>query len=200
MKATLLSACTMVGCAAMLAADSSQDHDLLARLKSLEGMIKITGDRVRIPPLIDEGCVAFQYPHGDANHNRLIGRPVAAIHVYVTEAGVPMFRQRDGVFPVNTIVLKQKFSSLQASMPELYTGMIKREKGYNPRMGDWEFFTAKGDATAIISRGRIDSCMDCHQQFAKTDFVTKRYVSSWPQPKAASGVTDPNAIKQSPGE
>ena len=27
----------------------------------------------------------------------------------------------------------------------------------------------------VTARGKIDSCMDCHAKYDKTDFVTRRY-------------------------
>jgi hypothetical protein len=53
--------------------------------------------------------------------------------------------------------------------------MIKREKGYNPECGDWEFFTLTADATKMTARGRLQSCMDCHVEYSESDFVTKKY-------------------------
>lgn len=74
-----------------------------------------------------------------------------------------------------TIILKQKLATPRSTTPELYTGMLKREKGFNPACGDWEFFTMSGDAQAVTARGRIESCMDCHKRYPQSDFVTKRY-------------------------
>lgn len=149
------------GCSVVLAADISNDSALLARIKSLEGFTRVTSQRVTIPTPIDEGCVFFTYPK--VNHAYLTRAGDPAIHVYITNEGHALFHRRHAAFPEGTIVLKQKFANRSTEVTELYTGMIKREKGYNPKAGDWEFFTANGDATAIVSRGRIDSCMDCHQ-------------------------------------
>lgn len=162
------------GCSVVLAADISKDSTLLACIKSLEGFTRVTNQRVTIPTPVDEGCAEFEHPK--INHAYLTKGSDPAIHVYVTKEAHAMFQQRNTVFPEGTIVLKQKFANRTTEVAELYTGMIKREKGYSPKAGDWEFFTANGDATAIISRGRIDSCMDCHQQYASSDFVTRQYV------------------------
>ncbi|HXB59867.1 MAG TPA: hypothetical protein VNU95_09890, partial [Candidatus Acidoferrales bacterium] len=59
---------------------------------------------------------------------------------------------------------------------ELFTGMIKREVGYNPECGNWEFFTLPGDASKISARGKIQNCMECHKAYKSSDFVTKAYV------------------------
>ena len=30
----------------------------------------------------------------------------------------------------------------------------------------------------VLARGRIDSCIECHQQYAATDYVTRAYMKS----------------------
>jgi hypothetical protein len=105
----------------------------------------------------------------------MMGEKDAEIHVYVSPEGLPGFSKGIEKFPMGTLVLKEKFTGTNAPTPELYTGMLKRESGYNPKAGDWEFFTLTGDRSSVTSRGKIDACMDCHQQYARTDFITKRY-------------------------
>lgn len=97
------------------------------------------------------------------------------VHVYVSLSGEFAMRTRDGVFPEGAIVLKEKFSDATGTNTELFTGMIKREPGYNPECGDWEFFTLPGDASRISERGKIQNCMDCHVEYKDQDFVTKSY-------------------------
>ena len=79
------------------------------------------------------------------------------------------------VFPPGTVILKQKFRDAAVLEPLLYTGMLKREKGYNPACGDWEFFAVTGDGKSVTERGRVSSCMACHRRYSKSDFVTKEY-------------------------
>ncbi|HET6409300.1 MAG TPA: cytochrome P460 family protein [Chthoniobacteraceae bacterium] len=182
MRVTRFALLWVLTCSAVYAAPVPTDADLLARVKKLEGFVRFTKERTPLENRVDEGCVRFDYETdnlGGPGHERLAHR-IAGIHVYVTEGGFASTKGRQTAFPVGTIVLKQKFPTLDATEPELYTGMLKRENGYNPKAGDWEFFTMNGSATAVTARGRIDSCMDCHQQYAKTDFVTKRYVSVFP--------------------
>jgi hypothetical protein len=78
-------------------------------------------------------------------------------------------------FPVGSVVLKQKLDAANAQTAILYTGMLKRDKGYNPECGDWEFFTLGGDVRTVTSRGRLESCMSCHRNYAQSDFVSKQY-------------------------
>jgi len=100
------------------------------------------------------------------------------IHVYVTQAGYRTLVNGKGEYPEGTLILKQKSVDQQARKTDLYTGMQKREKGYNPAAGDWEFFVLNSDATIVESVGRLRSCIGCHAPFRSTDFVSRRYVTA----------------------
>ena len=77
-------------------------------------------------------------------------------------------------FPVDTVILKQKLlREKDVQNVLLYTGMLKREAGFNPECGDWEFFTVSGDGKNLTSRGKLANCMECHKEYPKSDFVTK---------------------------
>ena len=107
------------------------------------------------------------------------------VHVYVTPDGKTAMQTNSGVFPQGAIVLKEKFSDGEGKQTELFTGMVKREVGYNPECGDWEFFTSSADASKITSRGKLKNCMACHVEYKDQDFVTKSYAHISFYPKAA---------------
>jgi hypothetical protein len=62
-----------------------------------------------------------------------------------------------------------------------FEAMVKRGKGFNPEVGDWEFFTLRPrrDGTDILSRGQDavnflgGGCVVCHQAAADFDFVCR---------------------------
>ena len=83
-----------------------------------------------------------------------------------------------GKYPKGTIILKQKFTDEAAKNTEFYTGMRKRQAGYNPEAGDWEFFTLNRSGHTVTARGKIESCMDCHTKYKATDFVSRRYLGT----------------------
>jgi len=60
--------------------------------------------------------------------------------------------------------------------PELLTIMIKREKGFNPRCGDWEFRTA--GSSKQLNTGDVSKCVSCHLQVSKADYTFRTYVSA----------------------
>jgi Cytochrome P460 len=117
-----------------------------------------------------------------------------AVHVYFEKAGRDMMTTGKGVYPVNSLIIKEKLRSSKIVPPvpekpsadskpdsvkystELFTGMLKREVGYNPECGDWEFFIVDASAKNMLARGKIDSCIACHQGYKTTDYVTRAYM------------------------
>lgn len=98
------------------------------------------------------------------------------VHVFTSTNAVEAMQSRTNTFPQGSLILKEKLSYIGGQHTELFTGMLKREPGYNPECGDWEFFTVSADAKKVTSRGKLQQCMDCHVEYAERDFVTKSYV------------------------
>ncbi len=102
------------------------------------------------------------------------------INVYVNRTGRPAMFARS-VFPVGSVIVKQKFErnssgrSFPDSPPLLYTIMIKRSRGYNPEVGDWEFAVVAGDGKKLEAKGKLSNCMSCHQTRKEDDFVFRSY-------------------------
>lgn len=99
------------------------------------------------------------------------------LKVYVNSVGVgEMLHKKKPKFPVGTVIVKEKLATPDGTAPELLTVMIKREKGYNSKLGNWEFMTVSGDGTEITARGKLESCQNCHADYPKNDFVTRVYL------------------------
>jgi hypothetical protein len=88
----------------------------------------------------------------------------------------------DPRFPRGSVLVKKKYYTdgstppREGDAPSLYTVMIKREPGYNPDCGDWEFAVVAGDGREVQARGRLESCMACHESRAQSDFVFRGYL------------------------
>jgi len=74
-------------------------------------------------------------------------------------------------FPVGSILIREKLATATAQNPQVLTVMIKREKGFNPKGGDWSFLTVDGAATKVKSRKKGGECLECHQSARDRDFV-----------------------------
>jgi Cytochrome P460 len=100
------------------------------------------------------------------------------INVYVNSLGkTEMMTKKRPQFPKGTVIVKEKLTTAESTTPELLTVMIKREKGFNPDNGDWEYMTVNGEATEVTAKGKLENCMACHAVEKSTDFVSRRYLS-----------------------
>jgi len=127
---------------------------------------------VRMLPAVAALCAApmpaavTQSPHQDK-----------FVSVYVNEAGrSAMMLQLAPEFPSGSMIVKEKLSTGRSQTPELLTAMIKREKGYNPQSGDWEYLILDGAASHIVRRGKLADCASCHLAYEKTDYVSRIYL------------------------
>jgi hypothetical protein len=117
---------------------------------------------------------------GERDHGALLKSATARklggfYKTYVTPGGAEAIKAEKSVFPEGTMIVKKKFVKGSEDSPELFTVMLKRERGFNPEAGDWEFITLSGDAKTVTSRGKQTSCIECHRLYKDHDFVTKNY-------------------------
>jgi hypothetical protein len=99
------------------------------------------------------------------------------ISVYVNQLGrESMMARLKPEFPQGSIIVKEKLGTQHATVPELLTAMVKREKGYNPESGDWEYFVLDGSASTVKAQGKIEKCQTCHVDSKNTDYVDRSYL------------------------
>ena len=97
--------------------------------------------------------------------------------VYVNDAGRrAMLEEKSPRFPAGSLVVKEKLPARDSKEPELLTAMYKREAGYDPEGGDWEYLVLDGQAREVRARGKLESCRACHQRDADTDFISRNYL------------------------
>lgn len=97
--------------------------------------------------------------------------------VFVNEIGrKSMLEEKSPHFPQGTIIVKEKMPAKDSPTPELLTVMMKREAGFNPENGDWEYLVFDGAGKQVQARGRLDNCQACHTMVAHTDFVYRSYL------------------------
>ena len=134
-----------------------------------EGLVRVTAKAFKVEWYGIWACrlpsVQEHTPHG-----------MHWIDVFVTPGGTNAMMTGTGTYPEGTVILKQKYSDEKATKTEFFTGMLKREQGFNPDAGDWEFFMLDAPGNMVTARGRIESCVECHQKYAATDFVARDYL------------------------
>lgn len=103
------------------------------------------------------------------------------IFVYVNGIGKnAMMQQKPSLFPVGSVIVKEKLTKPDSKEPELMTVMVKRQKGYDPEGGDWEYLVYDGTGTKVQAEGKLENCRSCHQEYpaAKNDHVFRNYYLS----------------------
>lgn len=101
------------------------------------------------------------------------------ITVYVNRIGQKAMFSKNPKFPEGSVIVKEK-SGTEADWrkPVLYTIMRKREAGYNPKVGDWEFSVVAANGTDMQVTGKLEKCQLCHVETPDRDFIFRDYLSS----------------------
>ena len=106
------------------------------------------------------------------------------VTVYVNDIGRnAMLAQLKPNFPEGSVIVKEKLPDKASQAPELLTVMIKRERGFNPTSGDWEYMVVDGTGTTVAARGKLENCQSCHIGQPGTDYVFRTYLPSEVQNK-----------------
>jgi hypothetical protein len=150
--------------------------------RNVSKLERITPVSLKMSPMVAMACApavsSIVSNHGDKYFD-----------VYISDSGASTIKSGNGTYPEGTTILKRKYSDAAGTVVELYTGMVKRAKGYNPTGGDWEYFTSTADGK-ITEHGALASCMGCHQAYQNFDYVTRTYFTQ-PQSYSASGAASP---------
>ncbi|HEY0048878.1 MAG TPA: cytochrome P460 family protein [Pyrinomonadaceae bacterium] len=96
--------------------------------------------------------------------------------VFANEPASQEINNDEPHFAAGSIIVREKLLRETDTTPEIVTVMIKREKGFSPKTGDWEFFVLEGTLEKVEKRETVGSCAKCHAQAAKSDWVFKTYL------------------------
>lgn len=92
---------------------------------------------------------------------------------YMNESAERTLRGSDeeASYPVGSVIIKEKLDLVpdQSPLTTGLAGMIKREAGYDPDHGNWEYFIV--DDITPMRRGKLESCITCHTKVASSDYV-----------------------------
>ena len=108
------------------------------------------------------------------------------IVVRVNPEATEEFKVVDKPLPVGTTIVKEKHTDVLAKGPLAeYGAMIKREPGYDPGRGDWEYLYVVQKSEKKVTRGRLELCIECHSHVKDRDYVFRTYL-----PGKAKGVSE----------
>jgi len=109
--------------------------------------------------------------------SRAATRPANADHettvglVFANDLALQAITGKTKLFPEGAVLVREKLSKPGDTQPELLAVMIKRERGFNPNGGDWQFLVTNGERTKIKLNQRKGECLDCHQYQSTSDYV-----------------------------
>lgn len=96
--------------------------------------------------------------------------------VFANEIAAAEIEKDNPMFPVGSLIVREKLLKADDSQPELITAMLKREKGFNKKTGDWEYFVVNSDVSKVQEREAVGSCSKCHQSAQQSDFVFRQFL------------------------
>ena len=100
-----------------------------------------------------------------------------AIVVRTNPEAISDFKLGRFPLPVGTVIVKEKHLVASAEKPPVeYGAMIKREPGYDPDHGNWEYMYVTREPEKHIERGRISSCIECHDIAKDQDYLFRTYL------------------------
>lgn len=96
--------------------------------------------------------------------------------VYANDLAKAEIKKESPMFPVGSIIVREKNLTTTSETPEIVIAMVKREKGFSEKTDDWEFFVFDGKDLKIQKRETTGNCAQCHSQAKKTDWVFQDYL------------------------
>lgn len=150
----------LVACSPIVSSTSdSQENDLESILAEYQNWVRVTPQPLIIPSWLWGMCdipagqaARLASPHSDRYSN-----------VYVNEAGaISMAQAGERLFPEGSIIVKEKLLQADDSQAVAIGIMIKREDGYNPEGGGWEYAYWEGEGSIQRGMEQVRHCQDCH--------------------------------------
>jgi hypothetical protein len=182
-RLTLYGFIAVAGCSA-----SAPQSD--SALSSVEGDIDFvswpsaTSDARPINPIMDmtcEGANAEFKALMRAEEKRRGPHYQPAVIIRTNPEAITNFKAGRSPMPAGTVVVKEKHQTEFAwDPPDEYGAMVKREAGYDPDHGDWEYLYVVRSPEKKVSRGRMQSCIDCHSIAKDTDYLFRTYLPDRP--------------------
>jgi hypothetical protein len=136
--------------------------------------LSLTAEPVRVPMAVFLDC---RIP-GTTPDLHLGPHTMPFVRYYAPPATMTYLKEGRPPYPVGTTVVKVKWWNEADKHPTAVAAMIKREAGYDPDHGDWEYvYTTLGEKPET-QRGKLESCIQCHRIKKEMDFLFRTYVSS----------------------
>lgn len=112
------------------------------------------------------------------------------INVYVSEAGRETYAQENAkAFAEGTVIVKEKLAKKDSQDAMELGVMIKREKGFAPKSGNWQFIFVDAKGTVTDQQSKLENCASCHRLREKSDYVFRKVTLESPKANVAPATT-----------
>lgn len=103
------------------------------------------------------------------------------VNLYVNPTGADSYGGGAKPLPRGTVIVKEKLASGSTAEAVELGVMIKRDLGFDPAAGDWEFLFAEGKKPVVYQRELTANCRACHATRASSDYVFRAGLAKTPQ-------------------
>jgi hypothetical protein len=170
---------------AHLPAQVTNTNQSLPEIASYTNWAKISPENYAISQELSELCISR--PNRNVGSAGPHANVPVSVHVNARAAQVFSGKLGKRVFPAGSIIVKAKYRPTNSYgetvkhgspvRPQELGVMLKREPGFDPGGGDWEYAFVPLDPPGVITRGRMDNCRECHRKQKDADFVFAAYVN-----------------------
>ena len=170
----VLGSCLFLGCASE-SEDVVQEPVVDEVARTFKTMRQMTAEPVFINPMLASLCRGADKSEVEVARKTVGPHAHTTVLIYMNEVAAKAFEAKAVPYPVGSVIVKEKEAMSYRDGDGFVSGkngvggMVKREAGYDAAHGDWEYFYFED--VASIESGTIASCVDCHANAAKKDYV-----------------------------
>lgn len=96
--------------------------------------------------------------------------------VYANSIAEPYMKTEPLRFPVGSMIVREMLWKVSDTEPHLVSVMVKRERGFNPIVNDWEFAVVNAGLSRLKRGDSVKTCVQCHAKMRSADFLFKSYL------------------------
>ena len=91
--------------------------------------------------------------------------------IYINTLAKKAYIKKSNLLPVGSIIVKPLYPDQKRSKTEKLTIMVKKEKGYDSKNGDWWYGVYDKNGIEGSHKGKIKACIQCHTLVKETDYM-----------------------------
>ncbi len=100
----------------------------------------------------------------------------AFLDIYLNDLAYETYKNAEAPYQVGSIVYKPLYSDANRSECVRLVIMVKMEPGYDSEHGDWWYGVYAENGTEAWYKGRIRSCITCHEYAKEKDYMFSQSV------------------------